>query len=183
MGTKRTGPSAIEDMIAADDWAGARRRIQTELRESPRSHWLLSRLALTYYEQRNYKKALETEKRALEIAPRCPLSLWGLAGANDMLGRRTEAAALYVRLIRRGVTRLADGECGEGLRWARGLVADCWYRLGAIREDQRDDHGAILAFQRHLQRRALGSSIYSAREVRSRLRALLARSNASRHRS
>ncbi|HUJ57114.1 MAG TPA: hypothetical protein VLX92_01415 [Kofleriaceae bacterium] len=175
MAAKRRTASTVEELIAAEDWTGARRKLQAELRESPGSHWLMSRLALTYYEQRNYRSALDLEKRALRIAPRCPLSLWGLAGAHDMLGRKTEATALYMQLIRRGVQRLAHGDCGEGVPWARGLVADCWYRVGAIRDDQGDVHGATVAFQRHLQHRRRGSSIYSVRDVRAKLRALAAR--------
>ncbi len=167
--------ASIEALIDAEVWPEARRRIRAELRTSPASHWLLSRLALTYYEQRNYRMALETEHRAFAIAPHCPLSLWGLAGANHMLGHRAEATTLYTRLIRRGVDRLAHGPCGEGLRWARGLVADCWYRLGVIRESQRDFGGAIAAFRLHLERRQRGSSIYSASDVREELRALTAR--------
>ncbi len=182
MASKRTRPSTIEELIDAEAWTEARRRIRTELRKSPTSHWLLSRLALTYYEQRNYQRALETEQRALDLAPRCPLCLWGLAGAHDMLGHRAKAEALYTRLIRRGVKRIAHGECGEGVPSARGLVADCWYRLGVIRQSRRDVGGAITAFQHHLERRQRGTSIYSASEVRENLRALTARQAAAQRR-
>jgi tetratricopeptide (TPR) repeat protein len=170
---KHQAPSeAVEALLAAEEWTRARRAIEIELRLSPDSHWLLSRLALTYYEQRDYKRALEIERAALRLAPRCPLSLWGLAGSHDMLGQSGDAAALYLRLIRRGEERLAYGTCGEGLRWARGLVADCWYRLGAIREKQGDVMGARAALRRHLSRRRGGASIYGAHEARFRLKAL-----------
>src|SRR5689334_14232809 len=98
----------VERLIAAGKWPEARRVLRALLRERPEDHWLLSRLALTYYEQCAYEKALELELRAVRIAPRCPLALWGLAGTQQMLGQHHEAAMVYQRLIRRGAARLAD---------------------------------------------------------------------------
>ncbi|HEY2743540.1 MAG TPA: hypothetical protein VGL86_02915, partial [Polyangia bacterium] len=76
------------------------------MRRSPDDHRLLSRLALTYYEQRKYARALDREYE--------------------------QATRALMRLIRRGVSRMARGPCGEGARWARGLVAHCWSRVGTI---------------------------------------------------
>ena len=81
----------IESLIAADDWKGARRVITTALQREPNSHWLLSRLALTYYEEFEYERALALERQALELAPNCPLALWGYAGSLEMLDRPREA--------------------------------------------------------------------------------------------
>jgi hypothetical protein len=49
----RTG-KLIEKAVQAEDWVDARSLITTELRHEPKGHWLLSRLVLTYYEQREY---------------------------------------------------------------------------------------------------------------------------------
>ena len=46
-----------------------------------------------------------------------------------MLVRYRDATTIYRGLIRRGVEAIAFDDCGEGLAWARGLIADCWYRL------------------------------------------------------
>jgi len=162
----------IERLLASEDWAGARRAIRSQLRLSPDSHWLISRLALTYYEQRGYAKALELETRALRLAPRCPLVLWGHAGSLEMLGRKAEAVVVYRRLIRRGPDRLSRGPCGEGIRWARGLVADCWYRLGRISQAEGKLRLATRAYRHHMEARRGGASIYDASEVRVRLRSL-----------
>jgi len=43
----------IESLLAVDDWEGARKIITAALRKEPASHWLLSRLALTYVSHRN----------------------------------------------------------------------------------------------------------------------------------
>jgi tetratricopeptide (TPR) repeat protein len=162
----------VEGLIAAEKWSEARRAIRALLKERPTDHWLLSRLALTHYEQRAYGKALELDERALRLAPRCPLALWGLAGSHHMLGHERQAIFLYQRLIRRGAVALESGPCGEGVRWARGLVADCWYRLGQIRETQGQERWAKSAYRRHLSLRRDGASIYAAAIVRARLRAL-----------
>lgn len=171
MSVKSRG-AEIEGLLASEDWTGARRAIRLKLRHAPENHWLLSRLALTYYEQRQYKKALDLDRRALRLAPSCPLALWGFAGSLEMLGLNAEAVVVYRRLIRRGPVRLGRGACGEGIRWAGGLVADCWYRLGRILEAQSRPRLAMRAYQRHLAARRGGGSICDAAEVRSRLRLL-----------
>jgi len=83
-------------------------------RVSSDDHWLLTRLGLTYYEEHNYKKALFYETQALRLAPKCPLVLWDYAGTLEMLGRDKEAIAIYRKLVKRGVDKIAYGECGEG---------------------------------------------------------------------
>jgi tetratricopeptide (TPR) repeat protein len=66
---------AVEAALQADDWVGARKLIRTGLRSKPDDHWLLSRLALTFYEQRQYREALKLDLKALKIAPYSPLVL------------------------------------------------------------------------------------------------------------
>ena len=105
----------IEKAIKDDDWIGARRLIKAELKRDPRDHWLMSRLALTYYAQRKYERALHWETKALQEAPYCPLTIWGYAGTLEMLGRQRESVALYRWLLSWGEKELAYGDCGEGL--------------------------------------------------------------------
>ena len=163
----------IESLISADRWDEARDAIQAALDAEPSSHWLLARLALTYYEQRRYREALAVAERASGLAPRCPLVLWETAGALDMLGRTSEAVHIYRRIVRRNVDSLAHGDCGEGLAWARGLIADCWYRIA--RCHMRDGRRILSkrAFNTHLKLRGPGcQSIYPINRVRRELQAL-----------
>jgi predicted Zn-dependent protease len=163
----------IESAIERDDWKRARRHIRAWLRRSPRNHWLLTRMGLTYYEQRRYRQALAYERRALRLAPHCPLVMWDYAGTLDMLGRKKEALALFRRLLNRGEQRLAHGPCGEGVRRARSLMADCFYRIAAILEEQHKRKSALHAYKEHLARRKRGTqSIYSLRDVIRRYKAL-----------
>jgi tetratricopeptide (TPR) repeat protein len=160
----------IELAIKRCDWPGARRLIRKELRKNSDSHWLITRLSLTYYEERDYARSLVFSKRAFKIAPWCPLVLWDLAGTYDMLGRYQEAIAFYRRLLRRGVEAVAFGDCGEGLAWARGLLADCWYRLARCQKKKGRTAEAVRYYGKHLALRGPGCrSIYPLRAVRREL--------------
>lgn len=160
----------IESAIKRDDWKTARRLVRAALRQQPNDHWLLARLSLTYYEEFDYRRALAIGQRAYKLAPRCPLVLWDLAGTLDMLGRHREAMIIFHRLIRRGIESIAFDDCGEGLAWARGLVADCWYRLARLHSKRNRRRDAVRCYRQHLAMRGPGChSIYSLREVRREL--------------
>jgi tetratricopeptide (TPR) repeat protein len=151
----------IEKLIGAERWVDARRLIRRALRSKPNDHWLLTRLGLTYYEQRRYEQALKLSERAFSVAPTCPLVLWDYAGCLEMLDRNSEAADIYQRLIRRGPKRIAVGPCGEGLSLARGLVADCHLRLADVFEAMGRGAESMAEFDKHLDMRGPGCrSIY-----------------------
>jgi tetratricopeptide (TPR) repeat protein len=151
----------VEQLIAREDWAAAQRLLRSRLTREPGSHWLLARLSLTYYEQRQYQRALRYSARALEVAPRCPVVLWDHAGALQMLGRHAEAVSIYARLVRRDVDRLARGPCGEGRAKARGLIADCYFRASISLRALGRESASQRAFEEHLDMRGPGCrSIY-----------------------
>ena len=160
----------IEASIKRSDWPGTRRLVRAALRKNPESHWLVSRLSLTYYEEQDYARSLILSQRAFDLAPDCPLVLWDLAGTFDLLERYKEAMAIYRRLLRRGVKAVAFDDCGEGIPWARGLLADCWYRLACCQKKQGRRVRAIQCFEKHLALRGPGCrSIYRLRDVRREL--------------
>jgi predicted Zn-dependent protease len=151
----------VERLIEADKWNEARAELRRRLRAEPKDHWLLTRLSLTYYEQRRYKTALRYAESALKLRPSCPLVLWDYAGALQMLGRHHEALKVYRRIVRRGPHRIAVGECGEGLARARGIVADSYYRMADSYHALGDTARSQRAFVRHLDMRGPGChSIY-----------------------
>ena len=59
----------IEEAVNAEEWTSARRLIKVELRSKPKDYWLLSRLALTYDEQRKHRHSLYWDAMALQVAP------------------------------------------------------------------------------------------------------------------
>ncbi len=163
----------IEKAIDAEDWAKARKLIKAELTKEPDDRWLITRLSLTYYEQKQYGRALTYSRKAYAIAPNCPLVLWDYAGDLEMLGRVSQAMIIYQKIIRRGVQRIAYGECGEGLRWARGLICDCHYRLAHCFLRKKNRSSARKHFKKHLAMRGTGSrSIYPLAAIRGEMHAL-----------
>ena len=170
---KRPSGEAIEKAIARDEWVRARRLIRLALSCEPDSHWLLSRLALTYYEQRQYRRALNYEIKALQIEPYCPMAIWGYAGTLDMLERDKEALEIYRWLISWGEDELAYGQCGEGIQRARSLIADCFYRIASIHERIGLHERALRFYNEHLSRRTRGTrSIYPLKSVKANVKAL-----------
>lgn len=177
---ERRSGEAIEQAIARDEWVRARRLIRAELSHRPDSHWLLSRLALTYYEQRQYRRALHYEIKALQIEPYCPMAIWGYAGTLDMLERDKEALEIYGWLISWGEDELAYGQCGEGIQRARSLIADCFYRIAGILEHIGQNQRALRFYNEHLSRRTRGTrSIYPLKAVKAEMKALQERAKAS----
>ena len=171
---------AIEKAIDCDEWVRARRLIRLALSSEPDSHWLLSRLALTYYEQRQYRRALHYEIKALQIEPYCPMAIWGYAGTLDMLERDKEALEIYGWLISWGEDELAYGTCGEGIQRARSLIADCFYRIARIHEQIGLHEKALRFYNEHLSRRTRGTrSIYPLKAVKAEIKALQERAKAS----
>jgi tetratricopeptide (TPR) repeat protein len=150
-----------------EKWSQGRTILLELLKEYPGDHWLLTRISSTYFEEKNYVKALEYSEQALLVHPRCPLVLWDYAGTLDMLDRNDEALKVYQGLIRRGVSRIAYGECGEGIRWARSLVNDCRYQLGLIYASTGDFRLAGKYIKKHIVNRNRNCpSIYNLREVK-----------------
>jgi len=169
-GTSDTLSETINDLFAKEKWSSARRLLERELAKIPGDdlirHWFLTRISTTLYEERKYAKALQYAKEAQLIVPGCPLVLWDLAGSYSMLGDYASAMVLYEELIDRGVTSIANDECGEGRVWARSLIADSWYRLGLASANLGQPGQAIKAFCTHLDLRAKGyESIYDLRDV------------------
>jgi len=160
----------LEYYEAREEWQKAIAVSKKLLAKFPEDHWLLTRQSSHYYEALQYRTALRYSKRALRLAPHCPLVLWVYANVLDMLGKKREARLVYKKLLRRGVERIAYGECGEGLRWAEALLVDCRYRIGMSYADEGRKNLAIRYLRQHLSQRKPGlRSLYSLNEVRREL--------------
>ena len=103
--------------------------LERELKESPDNDWLLAELASTYYEKRDYETAYKYIVDAMFYQENCPLVLWHLASIFRMRDRQEDAITIWEELINRGEEKLAFDKCGEGLEWARSLIADCKYMI------------------------------------------------------
>jgi tetratricopeptide (TPR) repeat protein len=165
--------SAIEKLLKQKRWSKARALIQDELVSAPTNHWLWTTLGLTYYEERQYEKALECSKRAVELQPDCALVLWDYAGTLEMCGREEAALAIWILLLDMDVEKVAYGECDEGMDWALQLLNDVHYRMGRYYEWKGKPEQARISYEKYVHNRRHGvGSIYSMKEVEKRLAAL-----------
>ena len=169
-----------DEYYQAERWKDLRAVLKEDLRQDPDDHWLLTRISLTYYEQRNYKEALAYSEKAIELDPACPLALWDYAGTLDMLGRDEEAVEIWEGLLERGVESIAHGECGEGIGWARSLLNDCRYRIARIANEHQNLIRARTYYEEHLKNRRSGQySVYTRADAQRRLRDVLQRLSAT----
>src|SRR5262245_15253150 len=120
---------AIDDLFKRGRWNEARRLLERERSRNPESHWILTQLGVTFYEQQRYDEALVLFAASLEIVPDCPLTLWNLAGTLDALGKPARAVSIYTWLLRSNKSP-KDDPCWESEQWTAALKADCAYRLG-----------------------------------------------------
>lgn len=154
-------------------WQEAIRLTKKLIAENPEDHWLVTRQSSHYYEIQNYRMALRLAEKALKQAPYCPLVLWDYAGALRMLDRPVEARAVYRRLLRRGVDRIANGPCGEGKRSAEVLLNDCRHGMAMCYWSEGRLGMAERYFRAHLVYRKPGlPSLYWARDVKRWIREL-----------
>ena len=157
---------AIEKLLAAEKWGKARALIQDELLSDPTSHWLWTTLGTTFYEQRQYEKALKCSKHAMQLAPNCPLVLWDYAGALEMNGEEDSAFAIWSLLLGMELEDVAYGECSEGMDWAMQIINDVHYRMGRYYRRKGNDEMARVSFQKYLHNRGHGvGSIYDTKKV------------------
>src|ERR1017187_7524837 len=103
----------VNSLFEKERWSEARKLLEVELKQSPRSHWVLDRLSVTYYEQKDYQKALTLIKKAFDLAPQCPLALWDYAGTCAALGQTQKAIRKYHALIEMYPDGFDEDECGE----------------------------------------------------------------------
>jgi tetratricopeptide (TPR) repeat protein len=143
----------INDAFEREDWSGARQLIAAKLKRRPDDHWLLARLSAACFEQKDYRAALRHIKKAIRIAPGCPLVWWDYAGTLLALGKIQDALALYKRIIAQG-KGLADGPHGEGWKWAVALVIDCLFMIGVCHQHLKQRQKAADAFQLFIGYRA-----------------------------
>lgn len=168
---QREQSNIVNRLFAEEKYSEARDLILKLMKDNQDDHWLLTRLSTTYYEQKDYNKALEYVQQAVTLSPSCPLVLWDYAGTLDMLERDDESIQIFKKLIRRGITDIAYGECGEGIRYARSLVNDSRYRLGLIYAGKGEFALAKKSLNAYIKNRHNGfPSIYNLRDVKEDLK-------------
>jgi tetratricopeptide (TPR) repeat protein len=152
--SKGRAMSAIEHDPTEKNWKKARSLIQDELLSQPMDHWLWMTLGLTYHEEQEYEKAVQCSKRAVQLAPDCPLALWHYAGSLDMAGQGQFALPIWIMLLSMDIEQVAYGDHGEGMKWALQLLNDVHYRMGRYYQRIGRKDLAKESFRKYLHNRA-----------------------------
>ncbi len=134
----------------------ARKILFKLLKMNPKDHWTLSRISSTYYEDRNYKKALLYAQKAYDISPNCQLVLWDYAGALNGVGNYKQVIIILQELINLGINTIAFRECGEGTKAALSYINDSRYALGYNYQELGNKKMALKYFKLHLKNRQKG---------------------------
>ncbi len=121
--------SKINSLFCQCKWEQARNILEVARERSPRDHWVLTQLGVTFYEQHKYEDALKLFLASRDIVDNCPLTLWNHAGTLDALGKHTEAMQIYIWLLQSNKSP-DDDPCWESKEWTDRLKTDCVYRLG-----------------------------------------------------
>jgi tetratricopeptide (TPR) repeat protein len=162
----------VNKLFRRKEWSKARTILLGEQKKDPTNHWVLTQLGVTFYEQRQYQKALQLFLESQEIVPDCPLTLWNLAGTLDALGKPAEAVRIYRWLLQSDKSP-EDDSCWESKEWTDLLKADCIYRLGVCFQHLGKKRRAEACYREYLNLLSLGiDGSYSVSDVKSRLRDL-----------
>ncbi len=172
MATAAKVGARIDNLINAERWEEARTLIEKALKKEPENHWLWTQLGETYYEQGEYKKALETLLKSRDILPDCPLTLWHLAGTLDVLGDHPGAIRLYTWLLRSKRTP-EDDPCWESEEWTDTLKTDCIFRMGICFKHLKKNKQAAHCFRKYIDISLLGiEGSYPIEEARKHIQEL-----------
>lgn len=164
--------SKIGSHFQREEWEEARRVLVREHEKDPHSHWVLTQLGVTFYEQRRYEEALPLFLESRDIVPDCPLTLWNLAGTLESLGKHAGAMQTYTWLLRNKKSP-DDDPCWESKEWADALKTDCVYRIGVCFQHLGKKRKAGDCYRQYLDLLSIGiEGSYSIDDVRRQLRDL-----------
>ncbi|MFZ1937389.1 MAG: tetratricopeptide repeat protein [Thermoguttaceae bacterium] len=162
----------IDRLFQQEKWDEARSVLEQERDKDPNNHWVLTQLGVTFYEQRQYKEALQLFLASQKIVPDCPLTLWNVAGVLDSLGKYADAVRTYLWLLRNKKSP-ADDPCWETEEWAETLKTDCMYRLGLCFQHLHKKREAGSCYRRYIDLLSIGiEGSYSFDDVMCHLRDL-----------
>lgn len=81
-----------------------------------------------------------------------------------------EAIDIWKKIISKGVKRIAYGDWGEGLSWAKSLINDCRYGISLALISLNDKKTAIMYLKSHLNyRKKRVRSIFKLKDVKNKL--------------
>ncbi len=161
----------VNDFIMKEEWGMAKEILEKELDKNPEDHWIITQLSEVFYEMRNYDKALELSTKAIELAPECPLTMNDHALHLYIHEKDKEAIAIWDKMLKKGVEKIAYAECGEGLRNTKSMLNDVRMRMGLSYFETGQKRKSLFYLNQHLNNRQRGLySNFTKREVEKKIK-------------
>lgn len=132
----------------------------------PNNAITITDISSCYHELHEYEQALNWAKKAYSLHSKDPYVRWNYAGVLYANDNYKEAIKAWKMLINRGLHNIGLVDCKEGIRWARSIYNDCFYRIGLAYYYLKNYKKAIEYYHKHLELRGKGiRSIYSKKEI------------------
>jgi tetratricopeptide (TPR) repeat protein len=156
----------INECFANEDYKSAIDFLNQKIGDYPDDHWLFAQLGISYYELKEYDKALQFSSKAVELSPKCPLSLDYYAMILFANQHTEQALQIWNNLLNTEINELAYDQCGEGLNFTKSLINDIRFALGDVYVELNDKRKALSYYKSHLQNRHRGLySNYTKKQV------------------
>jgi len=163
----------IHSLKQQGDWARLEKFLMACVEAYPEEYYFLTELSSVYYVKGNATEALATSQKAMAIEPRDVLVIYHYGMALFLNNQFNEAITQFYRIQCRKLHTIAYGQYGEGMKWAKSIVNDAVYMIGAAYMEKGDYKKAGKWIQRHLFHRRSGIySDFTKRQVEKRLHTL-----------
>lgn len=121
------------------DWEPLKNYLKRKCREFPKEYWLRTKMAEYLYQVKD-KLCLRYAKEAYLMASDDMLVVYNYACALYLNGDYDKAMACLNVIITKGIDYIAYSEHGEGMRWAKSLLADT-KKLISLCKDSAKNNG------------------------------------------
>ena len=112
------------------EWEKAEKILLKLLENEPDNFWLLTSISSLKYEMKKYEESREYSVLAYKLNPNSPLVLWDYAGVLFMLDEEEIAIEHLTKIIDMGEIKVAFEETTEGLKWAKSIINDSYFKIG-----------------------------------------------------
>ena len=146
----------LNNFFKSENWFKAKKLLENELTKFPNDHFLLTQLGEVFYEMQEYNQAKIYTEKAYNLAPNCPLASNNYAVVLYMHENNNKAIELWKQLLNKDIEEIAEGECGEGLSFAKSLINDIRFRIGDAYLAKKDKINALKYYKDHLVSRRRG---------------------------
>ena len=148
-------------------WVEAKNVLLKWLEENPNSTYIQGQIAYILWEMKHFDKAFTFSSKAIALDHIEPLNLWIHSLILENLGFINQAFNIWDFLLDRPANVIGEIDCGEGEDWAKGLQADCLYKMSAycLKLDELDECSTYLRMLKNRIKKG-AFSIFNDEEIK-----------------